>query len=108
MKSIKNMIINLLTLSFVTFSTTSLQATSESYQTCFNASESKKISEAILDLKKCEISLISRERLIQERLTKFPDKSGPTFWQEPYFIAGGFVVSFSVGALAGFYFATKE
>jgi hypothetical protein len=67
---------------------------------CYSDAELSRISKAITDLAACRVSFAEQEMFINENLRKYSE-SGPSFWQEPSFIAGGLIVSFSVGALFG-------
>lgn len=74
---------------------------------CFSPPQLKIIANGIQDLKKCEFALIEKERLIQEDLIKFKQKSDVAWWQEPNFVAGGVVLSFGLGLTLGVLFIRK-
>lgn len=66
---------------------------------CYSFVEREKIADAIVSLEKCRVEVAEQDWLIRERLTKFDNANGPSFWQDPSFVVGGVLVSFSVGAI---------
>ena len=73
---------------------------------CYTPGERDKIAEAIKDLNYCKMRLRAKDKLVYQRLQTFDGAESLHWWQEPSAVIGGVVVSFSVGALIG-YFATK-
>lgn len=71
---------------------------------CYGGTDLYKLSKAITDLQKCQVELIEKNKVIDEKLTKFDAAAaGPQFWQEPSFVVGGVVISFAVGSLVTAY-----
>lgn len=67
---------------------------------CYTKSEVEDIAAAIIEMKKCEIMLKERERLIEERLTEFKGpQEGRLFWQDPAWFGFGIAGSFFLGIL---------
>lgn len=73
--------------------------------TCYSLKDRQKIADALVDWEKCKISLEEKNRLIEEKLITFD--AGPAWWQEPSFVLGSTVVSFSLGMALGFYIVHK-
>ena len=69
---------------------------------CYKKEEVKRLAQAILELKQCEIALEKKQLLIDERLLRFPDAPGPSWWQEPYMIGGAVTLSFTLGVIMAF------
>ena len=65
---------------------------------CYNPIQLKKMADSIVELKKCQLTLIEKNNLLQERFIKF-ESAGEAWWQEPEMIIGGIVVSASLASL---------
>jgi hypothetical protein len=74
---------------------------------CYTPGQLKIIATGIQDLKKCEFALAEKERLIEQDFVQFKNKSDVAWWQEPNFVAGGVVLSFSLGLTVGILFLRK-
>ena len=74
---------------------------------CYTEVERRALSSTISNLGKCNIELRQANEVIEERLTTFDGAEGLHWWQEPTAIYSGVVVSFSVGALLGYYFIDR-
>lgn len=79
-----------------------MAVTESCYAACYTDAESEKISQAIVDLAKCKIESEEQRRLINEQLLIVGPKEGRLFWQDPMWVGGGMVVSFSLGVLLVF------
>ena len=74
---------------------------------CYGPAQMRILANGIQNLKKCEFALEEKERLIEEDFIQFKNKSNVAFWQEPSFVAGGIVLSFSLGLTVGVLFLRK-
>lgn len=71
---------------------------------CYSKEERLKIAKALVDLKKCEVEVYQKTQLIKQNMLTYDGLNpGPAWWQEPSFVAGGIIVSFSVGTLVTWY-----
>jgi hypothetical protein len=75
---------------------------------CYTEEQVGKLAVAITDLQKCQVELLGKQKLIDEKLTLQPVEAGARWWQEPQMIVGGMVVSFSIGSLLGWYIVTGK
>jgi hypothetical protein len=71
---------------------------------CYSAVDTEKIAKAFIDLKKCQIDVVEKDKVIKEHLI-LPDatQAGAQWWQEPAFVWGGIVVSASAATLVTWY-----
>lgn len=74
-------------------------------QGCYSPEERKKIAQAIIDLRLCQVSLMEKDRLIQDKLNSY---SGPQWWQDPTTIVAGTVISLSVGGILTYILVKKN
>jgi hypothetical protein len=66
---------------------------------CYSYADREKIADTIVQLEKCRVEVAEQDWLIRERLTTFGNANEPSFWQDPSFVVGGMLVSFSMGAI---------
>lgn len=69
---------------------------------CYSQRERDLIASKIKDLSLCEFSLE------QYKIVAAPPPPPTAFWQEPSFVVGGLVVSFSVGVAVGVILTRKR
>lgn len=90
----------------VTISVLAFALSGTSYaDNCFSKPELDKIAEGLRDLDYCKFDLKEARGFIHE-MGSSPTEAAVDWWQEPEWILGGIVVSFSVGATLG-YLAAK-
>lgn len=73
---------------------------------CYTDEDVDIMAEAIVDLSKCKIELANKTVLIEQSLNKHD--VGSAFWQDPGFVFGGIAVSFSAGALLGWWVSVSD
>jgi hypothetical protein len=70
---------------------------------CYSTPEQLKITEGILDLRRCRAELLETKQLLETRVFA----AERPWWQGPSFVIGGVIVSASVLGLLGVYVGRK-
>lgn len=66
------------------------------YSKCYTEEQLKKISDGIIELRKCRIELSEKNSLIDQRLIHGPGMQEFSWYQEPTVIIGGLVVTIGI------------
>ena len=63
------------------------------------------LASSITELRKCQVAVQEKDKLINERLSTYNGDSAPriAWWQEPTMVVGGVSVSFLLGSLLVYY-----
>lgn len=82
-------------------------STQEPQELCLNPEQQKKLANGVQNLARCQIDLAAKELLIQERMMSFNGAPALAWWQEPTYIVGGMIFSFSAGGILTYYLLKK-